>query len=72
MVLPLRIHALDQPHLPGAVPILQSLLPPDSGWHGLVYLVVDEAAHTIALGEPFDQILLVQNRAANKSLVTPT
>src|SRR5581483_11280379 len=60
---PLRVHALDQADFPESLPLLDLLFAADGGRHGLVHLVVDEAVHAVALGEPLDQTLLVLHHA---------
>src|SRR4051794_35368090 len=50
-VFPLRIHLLDEPDLPSAVPLLESLLPLDRLVHAVVHLEVHERMHAVLLGK---------------------
>lgn len=58
-VLPLGVHALDEPDLPRPPSFLELLLAPDGIGHGLVKLVVDALLHAVPLGEAVDEALAV-------------
>src|SRR5947207_12258800 len=63
---PLRVHALDQPDLPGAIPLLESLLALNGGVHRQMHLIIRYLMDTVALGEALDEVLLVNDNAAEQ------
>src|SRR5918996_4245264 len=62
-ILPLGIHALDEPKLPGSVPLLELLLAQDGRIHRLVHLVINETMDPIFFGESVDETLPVYANA---------
>lgn len=65
-VTPLRVRVVDQPHLPGARPVLERLLAGDRGGDVVVDLEPDERLHAIALREPVRRAGPVLEHAADE------
>jgi hypothetical protein len=65
-ILPLGIHLLDQPDLPRAIPLLESLLPLNRLVHFSVRLEVHEDMHAVFLGESFHRAIAMRFNASAK------
>lgn len=65
-IVPIRVHAVDEAHLPGAGPVLHGFLPLDGVADVGEVLVPDEALEAVFLREALDQPLAVLPRAAEQ------
>lgn len=65
-ILPIGIGTLNQSHFPPSLPLFQSLLPLNSGFHGLVQFVPNQLMNTMALGKSFYKIAFVLPNSLNE------